>query len=47
MHPLGKFCGSWCQKEAFPDIGVLTKYDKIEPIYLPQSIVTYIYLHPV
>jgi hypothetical protein len=26
---------------------VLTKYDQIEPIYLPQSIVTYIYLHPV
>jgi hypothetical protein len=28
-------------------MGVLTKYDKIEPIYLPQSIVTYISLHPV
>jgi hypothetical protein len=28
-------------------MGVLTKYDQIELIYLPQSIVTYIYLHPV
>jgi hypothetical protein len=30
-------------------MGVLTKYkyDRIEPIYLPQSVVTYIYLHPV
>jgi hypothetical protein len=25
---------------------VLTQYDQIEPIYLPQSIVTCIYLHP-
>jgi hypothetical protein len=28
-------------------MGVLTKYDQIEPIYLPQSVVTYISLHPV
>jgi hypothetical protein len=28
-------------------MGVLTKYDQIEPICLPQSVVTYIYLHPV
>jgi hypothetical protein len=28
-------------------MGVLTKYDRIEPNYLPQSVVTYIYLHPV
>jgi hypothetical protein len=28
-------------------MGVLTKCDQIEPIYLPQSVVTYIYLHPV
>jgi hypothetical protein len=28
-------------------MGVLTKYDQIEPIYLPQNIITYIYLHPV
>jgi hypothetical protein len=27
--------------------GVLTKYDQIKPVYLPQSIVTHIYLHPV
>jgi hypothetical protein len=33
--------------KAFPDMGVITKYDQIEPIYLPQSLVTYIYLHPV
>jgi hypothetical protein len=26
---------------------VLTKYDHIEAIYLRQSVVTYIYLHPV
>jgi hypothetical protein len=32
---------------AFPDIGVLTKYDQIEPVFLPQSIVICIYLHPV
>jgi hypothetical protein len=25
-------------------MGVLTKYDQIEPIYLEQSVVTYIYL---
>jgi hypothetical protein len=31
----------------FPYMGVLTKYDEIEPIYLPQSVVTYIYLHAV
>jgi hypothetical protein len=37
-----------CQKEAFPDMGVLTKYDQVEPIYtyLPRRVVTYIYLHP-
>jgi hypothetical protein len=34
------------QKEAFPDMGVLTKCDHIEPVYLPYSAVTYIYLHP-
>jgi hypothetical protein len=45
MHPLGKFCDPWCQKEVFPDMGVLTKYDQTEPIYLPQSVVTYISLH--
>jgi nitrate reductase cytochrome c-type subunit len=28
-------------------MGVLTKYDQIDPIYLPQSVVTYIYLHSV
>jgi hypothetical protein len=33
--------------KAFPDMGILKKYDHIEPIYLPQSVVTYIYLHPV
>jgi hypothetical protein len=27
-------------------MGVLTKYDQIEPIYLPQSVVTYIDLYP-
>jgi hypothetical protein len=26
-------------------MGVLKKYDQIEPIYLPQSVVTYISLH--
>jgi hypothetical protein len=40
MHLLG---GPKCKKEAFPDIGVLKKYDQIEPIYLPQSIVTYLF----
>jgi hypothetical protein len=29
------------------DLGVLTKYDRTEPIYLPQSVAIYIYLHPV
>jgi hypothetical protein len=24
-------------------MGVLTKYDQIEPIYLPQSVVTYLF----
>jgi hypothetical protein len=47
MHPLGNFCDPYCQKEAFPDMGVLTKCDQIEPIYLPQSVATYISLHPV
>jgi hypothetical protein len=47
MHPLGNVCDPLCQKEAFPDMGVLTKYDQTEPIYLPQSAVTYIYLHSV
>jgi hypothetical protein len=28
-------------------MSVLTKYDLIEPIYLPQSVVTYISLHSV
>jgi hypothetical protein len=28
-------------------MGVLTKYDQTEAICLPQSVVTYIYLHPV
>jgi hypothetical protein len=28
-------------------MGVLTKYDQIEPIYLSQSLVTHIYLHSV
>jgi hypothetical protein len=28
-------------------MGVLTKYDQIEPIYLPQSVATYISLHPI
>jgi hypothetical protein len=28
-------------------MGVLTKYDQIENIYLPQRVVTYISLHPV
>jgi hypothetical protein len=28
-------------------MGVLTKYGQIKPVYPPQSIVTYIYLHPV
>jgi hypothetical protein len=28
-------------------MGVLTKYVQIEPIYLPQGVVTYISLHPV
>jgi hypothetical protein len=37
MQPLGKFCEPLCQKEAFQDMGVLTKYDQIEPIYLPQA----------
>jgi hypothetical protein len=27
-------------------MGVLTKYDQIEPIYLSQSAATYISLHP-
>jgi hypothetical protein len=32
---------------AFPDMGVLTKYDQNDPVYLPYSAVTFIYLHPV
>jgi hypothetical protein len=32
--------------KAFSDMGVLSKYVQIEPIYLPYSAVTYIYLHP-
>jgi hypothetical protein len=28
-------------------MGVLTKYDQIEPIYLPQKVVIFIYLHSV
>jgi hypothetical protein len=28
-------------------MGVLTRYDQIEPIYLPQSVVKYISLHSV
>jgi hypothetical protein len=28
-------------------MGVLTKYDQLRPIYPPQSVVTYIYLHSV
>jgi hypothetical protein len=36
----------WRVNKAFEDMGVLTKYDQIEPIYLPHSVVTYIYLHP-
>jgi hypothetical protein len=36
----------WCVNKAFPDMGVLTKYDQTEPIYVPHSVVTYIYLHP-
>jgi hypothetical protein len=47
MHSLGKFCVPYCQKKAFPNMGVLTKYDHIERIYLPQAAVAYIYLHPV
>jgi hypothetical protein len=39
MHPIRNFFDSSCQKEAFLDMGVLTKYDQIEPIYQPQSIV--------
>jgi hypothetical protein len=35
------------KKKAFPDMGVLIKYDQIEPIYLPQRVVTYISLHTV
>jgi hypothetical protein len=33
--------------KTFPDRGVITKYDQIEPTFLPQSVVTYIYLHPI
>jgi hypothetical protein len=33
----------WCVNKAFPDMGELTKYDQIEPIYLPQSVVTYLF----
>jgi hypothetical protein len=29
--------------KAFPDMDVLTKYDQIEPIHLPQSVVTYLF----
>jgi hypothetical protein len=47
MHPLRNFCDPWCQKGAFPDMCVLTKYSQIEPIYLPHSVVTYISLHSV
>jgi hypothetical protein len=43
MHPLGKFCDPVCQKESFPDIGVLTTYDKIEAIYLPQRCNIFVY----
>jgi hypothetical protein len=32
---------------AIPYMGVLTKYDHIAPIYLPQCVITYIYLQPV
>jgi hypothetical protein len=42
-----KCCDPYCQKEAFQDTGVLTKYNQIEPSYLPQSVITYIYLYPV
>jgi hypothetical protein len=31
----------WHVNKAFPDMGVLTKYDQIEPICLSQSVVTY------
>jgi hypothetical protein len=37
----------WRVNKAFLDMGVLTKYDQIEPIYLPQCVITYIYLYPV
>jgi hypothetical protein len=37
----------WHVSEAFLNMAVLTKYYQIEPIYLPPSVVTYIYLHPV
>jgi hypothetical protein len=47
MHTLGNFCDPQGQKEAFPDKGVLTKYDRTEPIHRLQSVVTYIYLHSV
>jgi hypothetical protein len=30
--------------KAFPDMDVLTKYDHIEPIYLPHGVITNIYL---
>jgi hypothetical protein len=43
MHPLGNFCVPYCQKEVFPDMGVLTKYDRIEPIYLPQRYNVYLF----
>jgi hypothetical protein len=32
--------------KVFPDMVVLTKHDQIEPVYISQSIVTYIYLDP-
>lgn len=42
-----KFCDFYCQKEALQNMGVLTKYNQIEPIYVPHNVITYIYLYPV
>jgi hypothetical protein len=47
MHPLRKFVTFNAKRKRFLDMGVITKYDQIELISLPQSVVTYIYLQPV
>jgi hypothetical protein len=35
------------RKRTVSEHGCTKKYDQMEPIYLRQSVITYIYLHPV